>query len=132
MALKEVYTRQEAIAGGISLGGTVLVAQPDALFGQHDHEGDRLSPEYRVVGAVLAVVCCVASSASYVVIRKIGKTAHALHAVEYYCMICTFVAMAIPFVVPGEDLVLPKRPIFWLYLTAIVSDLARQNPLNLF
>lgn len=69
----------------------------------------------------VALLGVLAASAAYTTIRKIGKAAHALHTVSYFCMACTIVAVATPFVIPGQRFVMPYKPIFWFYLACIVS-----------
>lgn len=87
VALKEPYTLKEAIAGTISLGGAVLVAQPSFLLGstvEQPEPGQRLL----AVGVALGLGVCFAAAA-YVTIRHIGKQAHALHTVSYFCLVST-------------------------------------------
>jgi drug/metabolite transporter (DMT)-like permease len=82
--LKEPYTAKEAISGLISFGGAILVAQPSFLFGSLAEEED---PEERLLAVGVALIGVVAASGAYVTIRKIGKKAHALHSVTYFCMV---------------------------------------------
>ena len=82
--LKEPYTPKEAISGLISLGGAILVAQPSFLFGSLAEEED---PEERLLAVGVALIGVCSASAAYVTIRQIGKRAHALHSVTYFCIV---------------------------------------------
>lgn len=82
--LKEPYTLKEAISGFISLGGAVLVAQPSFLFGSLAEEED---PRERMIAVGVALLGVFSASAAYVTIRQIGKKAHALHSVVYFCIV---------------------------------------------
>lgn len=119
--LREPYTFREATAGIVSLGGTILVAQPAFLFGSASHDEPGVTPEQRIMAVGVALLGVLGASAAYVTLRNIGSRAHALHGVQYFCMWCTIVSLAMPFVVPSQKFVLPYKPIFWVYLAAIVS-----------
>lgn len=82
--LKEPYTAKEAISGLISLGGAILVAQPSFLFGSLAEEED---PQERLKAVGVALIGVCSASAAYVTIRQIGKRAHALHSVTYFCIV---------------------------------------------
>jgi drug/metabolite transporter (DMT)-like permease len=119
--LSEPYTLKEAGAAAVSLFGTVLVAQPEFLFGALAEKDDKITAEERAMAVGVALFGVLAASGAYTTIRKIGKAAHALHTVSYFCMACTIVAIGTPFVIPGQDFVMPYKPIFWFYLACIVS-----------
>ena len=87
LLIKEPYTWREAIAGLVSMAGTVLVAQPEFLFGDMTQEEYGVSPEERLMAVGIALVGVLGSSGAYVTLRQIGKKAHALHGVEYFCMV---------------------------------------------
>lgn len=123
LLLSEPYTLKEASAAGISLFGTILVAQPEFLFGSLAEHDDKVTPEERAMAVGAALLGVVAASAAYTTIRRIGKKAHALHTVSYFCMACTIVAVITPFIIPGQGFVMPYKPIFWFYLACIVSRL---------
>lgn len=138
--LGEPYTLKEAVSGGVSLCGAVLVAQPSFLFGSLAEDED---PTERMIAVGVALIGVCSASVAYITIRKIGNKAHALHSVQYFCMVrslcatsssivvrsdmdfaikgCTFTSLAAPFLVPGQDFVTPYRPVFWLFLAGIVS-----------
>ena len=118
--LSEPYTIKEAAAAGVSLFGTVLVAQPEFLFGSLAEKDDKITAEERAMAVGVALLGVLAASGAYTVIRKIGKQAHALHTVSYFCMACTITAIGTPFVIPGQGFVMPYKPIFWVYLAIIV------------
>lgn len=84
LVLGEPYSPKEAIAGFISLGGAILVAQPSFLFPQITHDTD---PHQRLLAVAVALVGVGFASAAYILIRQIGKTAHALHSVAYLCTV---------------------------------------------
>ena len=85
--LSEPYTLKEATAGLISLVGTVLVAQPEFLFGSMAQREDGVTPEERIMAVGIALIGVLGASGAYTTIRKIGKQAHALHTVSYFCMV---------------------------------------------
>jgi drug/metabolite transporter (DMT)-like permease len=85
--LKEPYTWKEATAGLVSLGGTVLVAQPAFLFGGMVQDEYGVTPEERLMAVGIALMGVLGASGAYVTIRQIGKRAHALHGVQYFCMV---------------------------------------------
>jgi hypothetical protein len=48
---------------------------------------DGVTPEERIMAVGIALVGVLGASGAYTTIRKIGKQAHALHTVSYFCMV---------------------------------------------
>lgn len=85
--LREPYTWREAVAGLVSLSGTVLVAQPEFLFGKMTQEEYGVTPQERLMAVGIALLGVLGASGAYVTLRQIGSKAHALHGVQYFCMV---------------------------------------------
>lgn len=132
----ETFSRQQMLAGFISLLGVVFIARPASLFKTHDvgpitpqfnatmtANGTLTDPEIsgipqpspaqhlQAVGvAMIGVVGAVGALTS---IRAIGQRAHALLSVNYFSAWCTFVSLAALLVVPSVKFRLPGNLLEW-------------------
>ena len=86
--LGEAYHLREAIAGLLSLFGTVFVAQPSFIFGQAASGEDGVTEEQRLMAVGISLFGVVGATTAYVTLRKIGTRANALQGVEYFAIGC--------------------------------------------
>lgn len=96
--LGETYTYRQAIAGGASLFGTVLIAKPSFIFpagvgDDHTGPGGRaITPEERMFAVLISLVGVVCSAGAYLTIRKIGTRASAMHSIAFFSIYCVLVS----------------------------------------
>lgn len=68
-------------------------------------------------GAVcVALVGVLGQAMAFTTMRWIGKRAHPLLSVTYFCAFCTIVSAAAMSVIPGIDFILPANTKEWTYL----------------
>nr|WPS94662.1 farnesyl diphosphate synthase [Naematelia aurantialba] len=121
--LGEVLSWKELVSGFCSLAGVVLVSRPPFLFGPSDAQqplpppddvgslpvpgeaGDIDTPG-RMLAVFWALICVLASSCAYVVIRAVGDKANAMHSMAYFAYMCTVVCSLALLVLPG--------PVVWV------------------
>lgn len=141
--LHEPFTRNEQIAGMISLLGVVLIARPTSLLPHYSDlppvasgAGDGIpsinvtipadllglnhvtsAQRLSAVGAALLGVLGAASA--YTTIRWIGKRSHPLISVNYFAAWATIVSTVALFAVPGIGFHLPANLRQWLYLVSL-------------
>lgn len=105
IVLGERYSILEAVCSLCSLVGILLVAKPDFIFGLAAETDELDSAEssnsgLRILGTTVGLIGVCGASAVYVLLRKIGKSAHPLISVSYFalitCVICFFATILIP------------------------------------
>lgn len=137
----ETFSKQQQIAGFVSLAGVILIAQPVSLF---TGSGNRSMPDpdiplpsnttmstpeldgppeptssqhLQAVGiAMLGVVGGIGALTS---IRSIGTRAHALISVNYFSAWCTFVSLLALIVLPSVKFRLPGNVMEWGLLSVL-------------
>lgn len=124
--LREKYSIMEAVCSLLSLVGILLVAKPDFLFGSQvdavTAEGDSaesLSSKLRVLATIVGLVGVCGASSVYVVLRKIGKSAHPLLSVSYFALITCVVCLAATIVIPSLTFKMPKTFRQWFLFCLI-------------
>jgi len=84
--LKEPYNVTEILAGLCSFSGVILIARPQSLFGSPDPDQPMVdTPAQRIISITAALINVTAASCAYTIIRAIGKRAHAIHCVTFFC-----------------------------------------------
>ena len=137
----ETFSKQQQIAGFVSLFGVVFIARPVSLF-SGGYEGPMPNPEIslssnattpateidgvlqptsaqhlKAVGiAMIGVVGAIGAMTS---IRSIGTRAHALLSVNYFSAWCTFVSLMALLVVPSVEFRLPGNIMEWGLLSLL-------------
>jgi drug/metabolite transporter (DMT)-like permease len=125
--LKEPWTKDEAIAGVVSLVGVVAIVRPGAMFGgavpvegAGQGGGREVTPEQRLVAVLVALVGVLGASTAYTTIRLIGKRAHPLISVNYFSTWCAIVSLfSLLFIPSVGGFILPQTREQWLLLGGI-------------
>ncbi|KAF9467668.1 hypothetical protein BDZ94DRAFT_974962 [Collybia nuda] len=122
--LKENFTKTQAIASLLSLGGVVLIARPVFLFGDdnlrsssspssrdsgttliHSEKG---TPTERLIAVGAGLMGVLGSTGAYTSLRAIGKRAHTLHSIMSFSIVSlvisgpTMLVTRTPFVIPTQ------------------------------
>ncbi|KAL9082738.1 MAG: hypothetical protein Q9159_006198 [Coniocarpon cinnabarinum] len=136
--LKEPFTRMEQVGALISFIGVTFIARPTTVFQRPVHpappaEGSTdaaashphkvgvadlndVTTHQRVGAVLIALVGVFGSSMAFVSMRWIGKKAHPLLSVNYFCAWCTVVSAAAMVVLPDVEFILPSGRREWSYL----------------
>ena len=136
--LKEPFTRLEQIGALISFIGVTFIARPTTFFDRstpsappaegstdatasHSHkigvaDLNTVTTSQRVTAVLIALVGVLGSSMAFVAMRWIGKRAHPLLSVNYFCAWCTVVSAAAMVVLPDVEFILPSGSREWSYL----------------
>lgn len=136
----ETFSKQQQIAGFVSLAGVVFIARPFSFFGAHENRandsmssgnatmiatGQEGSPQptsaqhLQAVGiAMIGVVGAIGAMTS---IRSIGNRAHALLSVNYFSAWCTFVSLAALILLPSVSFRMPANALEWGLLLMLGS-----------
>lgn len=115
----ETFTWKQQLAGLVSLGGVVLIAQPFSFKlggGDEDGDGDDLQ---HLIAILVALVGVLGATCAYTTVRMIGKRAHALVSVTYfsaYSMVISAIAML---VLPSVDFKTPATAFEWTLLVGL-------------
>lgn len=105
--LKEALSRASIIALFLGLGGLVLVAQPDALFGDAGTGLDLFAVAIALTGAFFAAM-------AYTIVRKLRETEALMVVVFYFAFVSTFASL--PFLSLGAAW---PSAVGWLVLLAV-------------
>jgi len=130
--LREPFTRLEQIGALISFIGVTLIARPTTFFniganvpadGTDDAALSNAHSEYahvtsgqRFIAVLVAISGALGSAMAFTTMRWIGKQAHPLLSVTYFCAFCTIVSAIAMLVLPGIDFILPANGEEWSYL----------------
>lgn len=130
--LGERYSVLEAICAVLSLGGVLLIAKPDFLFGTEAEVPENDSAEssnssLRLLATGVGLIGVCGASGVYVILRKIGKLAHPLISVSYFALLTCVVTFIITLVVPSLSFQMPRNFYQWfLFLLIGVSGFFMQ------
>jgi drug/metabolite transporter (DMT)-like permease len=137
MLLREPFTRLEQIGALVSFIGVTLIARPTTFFhlapvagtgadgtadaapSNADHVGNShasVTSSQRFAAVCVAVVGALGSAMAFTTMRWIGKRAHPILSVTYFCAFCTVVSAIAMMVIPGIDFLLPADTKEWSYL----------------
>lgn len=118
--LHERYSLLEGVCSIISLGGVLLIAKPNFIFGsesQSETAGDdsieSSSTEKRLLATAVGLVGAFGGSSVYIILRKIGKLAHPLLSVSYFALTCCVVSFFSILIIPSLSFVLPQNTYQW-------------------
>lgn len=130
--LGERYSVLEAVCAILSLGGVLLIAKPDFLFGTEAEVPENDSAEssnssLRLLATGVGLIGVCGASGVYVILRKIGKLAHPLISVSYFALLTCVVTFIITLVVPSLSFQMPRNFYQWfLFLLIGVSGFFMQ------
>ncbi|KAF8258680.1 hypothetical protein EI94DRAFT_1753930 [Lactarius quietus] len=122
--LKEPLSIKETLAGLCSFVGVVLIARPEFLFGNHASSNpgeEQATPAERLTSVAAALMGVLSATATFTVLRAIGKRAHILHCLTFFasqCLLGSTLGMIL-FKVP---LVIPTQ-VMWLAMLFVVGIL---------
>lgn len=115
--LHERYSLLEAICGTISLGGVLLIAKPNFIFGESELSGDdsieSSSTEKRLLATGVGLIGVLGASSVYVILRKIGHEAHPLLSVSYFALTCVIITFASLVSIPSISFAVPQNSYQW-------------------
>lgn len=126
--LHERYSFLEAICLIVSLGGVLLIAKPNFIFGSEsdketngvNEDIESLSTLARLVATTVGLIGVCGALSVYIVLRKIGHRAHALLSVSYFALWCVILTFASIIVIPGLLFALPQNRYQW-FLFALIG-----------
>lgn len=115
--LHERYSLIEAICGIVSLGGVILIAKPNFIFGDSELSGDdsieSSSTEKRLLASGVGLVGVLGASSVYIILRKIGHNAHPLLSVSYFALTCVIISFVSLISLPSLSFAVPQNGYQW-------------------
>lgn len=137
--LKQPFTRKEQLASLLAMLGVVFIARPAMVFGGKSSlsmpemvpvspvaGNEDASAADRMMGVMLALVSAVGGAGAFIMIRAIGKKAHALTTTNYFALICTMltgvplsIAPLIGYGQPQLRFGLPQGQTQWMLMAGI-------------
>ncbi|KAI5958299.1 hypothetical protein KGF57_002654 [Candida theae] len=124
--LKERYSVLESVCSLLSLAGVILIAKPSFIFGAEsekettDESVESSSSGKRILATAVGLIGVCGASSVYIVLRKIGMSAHPLLSVSYFSLTCCIVTFIATLVVPSLSFVLPQNGYQW-FLFAVIG-----------
>lgn len=126
----QTFTWKHQLAGLVSLGGVVLIAQPFSLRQEEDggdkHAGrdrdgaDKKATDLQHLLAILAALIGVlGATCAYTSVRMIGKRAHALVSVTYFSAYSMLISGFAILVLPSVEFKVPASPFEWALLVGL-------------
>ncbi|KIW16661.1 hypothetical protein PV08_03849 [Exophiala spinifera] len=137
----ETFTKQQQLAGFLSLVGVVFIAQPASLFAssspsssegpvvparnstmaaqEHPPAKHGPTPHEHLLAIAIAMVGVLGSTGAFTSIRAIGTRAHAFISINYFSVWCTIVSMFCLIVFPEVKFRLPANSIEWTLLASL-------------
>lgn len=76
----------------------------------------QVSPAQRLAAVLVALTGVLGSAMAFTAMRWIGKRAHPLLSVNYFCVWCTIVSATAMLILPGVEFLLPANLVEWGYL----------------
>ncbi|CAI4048810.1 uncharacterized protein SKDI_13G3830 [Saccharomyces kudriavzevii IFO 1802] len=117
--LRERFTKVEALGSLISLMGVVLIVRPSFLFGTPEMtDSSRIvessDPKSRLVATLVGLWGVLGMSCVYIIIRYIGKRAHAIMSVSYFSLITAIVSFIGINTIPSMKFQIPHSRKQWI------------------
>lgn len=115
IVLNERYSILEAVCALLSLGGVLLVAKPEFLFGKRSSTDatESSSTELRLLGTGVGLIGVCGAAAVYILLRKIGKLAHPLILVSYFALTTCIVTFFGTLILPTVLFAFPRSGYQW-------------------
>lgn len=120
IVLREKLTKYEVVASTASLAGVVLVVRPSFIFGDTMYSSkavnaaESTNPKDRLIATIVGVVGAFGASCVYIVIRHIGKRAHAIMSVSYFALVTTVISFIGIITIPSMRFQMPNSLKEWL------------------
>ncbi|KAI1614075.1 hypothetical protein EDD37DRAFT_470304 [Exophiala viscosa] len=131
----ETFTRQQQLAGFVSLLGVILIAQPASLFSsgssnptnnpslppdaQPADPSQKPTADKHLLAIGIAMIGVIGSTGAYTSIRAIGTRAHAFISINYFSVWCTIVSLFCLIVIPDVTFRLPGNATEWTLLVSL-------------
>lgn len=126
IVLGERYSVLEGICGLCSLGGVIMVAKPDFIFGAEsqadtpaDNSAESSSTELRLLATGIGLLGVCGASTVYILLRKIGKLCHPLISVSYFALLTCVITFAVILVTPWMTFQIPHTFYQWFLFLLI-------------
>lgn len=123
LILREHLCKAEVVGSLLSLTGVVLIVRPSFLFGDPQGDGndvaETMDPRKRLVATLVALWGVVGISSVWIIIRYIGKRAHAIINVSYFSLITGLIALFGILFVPSMQFQTPRTTKQWLLLGSL-------------
>lgn len=129
--IKEPFTRMEQMGTLISFVGVTLIARPTTFFhhgaaeppplddaeaSHSNSDYNRVTSSQRFSAVCVALVGVLGQAMAFTTMRWMGKRAHPLLSVNYFCALCTIVSALAMVALPGVPFLLPADLKEWGYL----------------
>nr|AAU09774.1 YMR253C [Saccharomyces cerevisiae] len=118
--LRERFTKVEALGSLISLLGVVLIVRPSFLFGTPELTDsssqivESSDPKSRLIATLVGLWGVLGMSCVYIIIRYIGKRAHAIMSVSYLSLITAIVSFIGINTIPSMKFQIPHSKKQWI------------------
>lgn len=118
--LRERFTKVEALGSLISLLGVVLIVRPSFLFGTPELTDsssqivESSDPKSRLIATLVGLWGVLGMSCVYIIIRYIGKRAHAIMSVSYFSLITAIVSFIGINTIPSMKFQIPHSKKQWI------------------
>jgi drug/metabolite transporter (DMT)-like permease len=121
--LKEPFSFVSVYAGIISLFGVFLISKPETIFGKHQGVeegagGKQVTMEQRISAVAVGLLGVLGATGAFLVIRKIGKRANALHSISYFSIYSVIISILIA-IFTRTPPVLPNKIEYWFLILVI-------------
>ncbi|EGV66849.1 hypothetical protein CANTEDRAFT_112347 [Yamadazyma tenuis ATCC 10573] len=137
--LRERYSLVEAMCGLVSLCGVMLIAKPHFLFGSEadkeagsaDDSVESSSTEKRLLATGVALLGALAAASVFIILRKIGNSAHPLISVSFFSMVTVVISSISIIVIPSISFAIPQDSYQWsLFFTIGIAGFLYQFALT--
>lgn len=131
----ETFTRQQQLAGLVSLMGVIFIAQPASLFSsgsatstespsldpgaQATDSSSKTTADKHLLATGIAMIGVLGSTGAYTAIRALGTRAHAFISINYFSVWCTIVSLFCLIVLPSVTFRLPGNMTEWTLLVSL-------------
>ncbi|SMN22055.1 similar to Saccharomyces cerevisiae YMR253C Putative protein of unknown function [Maudiozyma saulgeensis] len=124
VVLREKINRWEVLGSIVSFIGVVLIIRPPFLFGTNingSSDGSSVvetsNPKERLIATMVALWGALCGSAVYIIIRFIGKRAHAIINVSYFSLTTLIISTVGVVFIPSMHFQIPHSKLEWLLFT---------------
>lgn len=122
--LHERYSILEAVCALLSLGGVLMVAKPEFIFGarlasETDEKIESSSTQLRLLGTGIGILGVFGASAVYILLRKIGMSVHPLISVSYFALTTCLVTFLSTLLIPSISFQAPQSAYQWFLFVVI-------------
>lgn len=135
LILKERVQKMEFVGCFVSLVGVILIVRPPFLFGTPtnvDTAVESSNPRERLIATLVALWGAFGMASVYIIIRFIGKRAHAIMNVSYFSLVTLIIALIGIVLIPSMKFQMPHSFKEWiLFLNLGISGFCHQLLLTL-